>query len=298
MAKIIVPARGPKVTYTPGGVPRQPGYYNPGNLWDTGRPGESNREMNNGQGGSLPGWDYDRGAPMEGAVLGPDGFYVLEGGGGGAGGGALTGSPYYQQVLAAVNAGAAADAAARRTSIQQAMIGFGLVPEGFSDKYGDIDALTRSLAEKNTLTGISTRARLLQARADAIRMFSRSLAARGLRRSGAKGFGLRRRQLLFDQGYSDALTRLLGYTGNLYSQFGQNEYQRQLALAQALAYASSQMSGYGGGDGGGGGGKNIAYEYGGYFDSGKSLAPNTSLATTQFTKNFPESPASTESTYY
>jgi hypothetical protein len=155
------------------------------------------------------------------------------------------GSPYYQQVLAAVNAGSTADAAARRGAIQQALIGFGLVPEGFQDKYGDIDALTRSLAEKNTTSGLSTRARLLQARSDAIRQFSRGLSARGLRRSGTKGYGLRRRQLEFDQGYSDALGKLLGYTGGLYSQFAGNEYQRQLALASALANASQNLGDYG-----------------------------------------------------
>src|SRR3972149_3301578 len=115
----------PLVTYTPGGVPRQPGYNKPALPRNSGRPGETKREMNNGQGGSLPGWDYDRGAPMEGAVLGPDGFYVLEGGGGGAGGGALTGSPYYQQVLAAVNAGAAGGAAAPRKQGPPGEVGVG-----------------------------------------------------------------------------------------------------------------------------------------------------------------------------
>lgn len=180
------------------------------------------------------------------------------GGGGGAGtsptgggGGALTGSPYYQQVLAATNSAAAADAAARRAAIQQALISFGLVPEGFQDKYGDIDPLTRELAEKNTSSGLSTRARLLEARSEAIRQFSRGLSARGLRRSGAKGYGLRKRQLDFDRSYSDSLGKLLGYTGGLYNQFASNEYQRQMGLASALAYASQSLGDYGSGGGGG-----------------------------------------------
>ena len=172
------------------------------------------------------------------------------GGGGQAGtgaGGALTGSPYYQQVLAATNSAAAADAAARRASIQQALISFGLVPEGFQDKYGDIDPLTRELADKNTSSGLSTRARLLEARSDAIKSFSRGLSAKGLRRSGAKGYGLRRRQLDFDRSYSDSLGKLLGYTGGLYNQFASNEYQRQLGLAGALANASQSLGDYGNG---------------------------------------------------
>ncbi len=249
-------AATPQVTYTPNGIPRQPGFYNASNPYDTGRPGEQNRELNNGAGGKLNGWDYDKGAPMQGTTLGSDGLYSLGGGGGGggSGGGALESSPYYQQVLASTNSSAAADAASRRTAIQQAVIGWGDAPEGFSDKFGDVDQLTRDLASKNTSTGISTKARLLQARTDAIRKFTRSLSARGLRRSGAKGYGLRRRQLEFDQGYADALSKLLGYTGSTYSQFGQNEYQRQLALANALAYASQSLGAYGGASGTGGGG--------------------------------------------
>lgn len=193
----------------------------------------------------LQNWD---GSPIPVGDIGRGGG----GGTGGGGGGMLTSSPYYQQVLAATNSAAAADAAARRGAIQQALIGWGLVPEGFQDKYGDVDDLTRQLAGKNTASGISTHARMLQARADAIRQFSRGLSARGLRRSGAKGYGLRRRQLQFDQNYADALQKLLGYTGGLYSQFAGNEYQRQLQLANALAYASQNLGDYGGGGGGGG----------------------------------------------
>ena len=160
------------------------------------------------------------------------------GGGGGAGGSSIFGNPYYQQVLAAVNAAAAADAAGRRTGIQQALIGFGEAPTSFSDRYGDIDALTRELAAKNTSSGISTKARLIQALTDENRNTLRGLAARGQRRSGTRGYKLRRNQLKHDQGYSDALSNLLGYTGSLYSQFAQNEYQRALQMASAAQYAS------------------------------------------------------------
>lgn len=210
---------------------------------------------------SFGGYTFDsEGRPMSGGVPGDgpgqwvDGRPGARGGGGPGGGsagtgggGALMGSPYYQQVLAATNSAAAADAAARRSAIQQALISFGEVPEGFADKYGDIDALTRELAGKNTTSGISAKARLLEARNDAIRQFSRQLSARGMRRSGAKGWGLRRRQLDFDRNYSDALGKLLGYTSGLYNQFAANEYARQIGLANALANASSQLGDYGSG---------------------------------------------------
>lgn len=174
------------------------------------------------------------------------------GGSGGAGGSSVLSNPYYQQVLAAINAANAADSASRRTGLQQALISFGLVPENFNDKYGDVDALTRSLAEKNTTSGLSTRARLLASLKENNRLGLRSLASRGLRRSGARGFKLRRNQLEFDQQHSDALGNLLGYAGNLYSQFAQNEYQRALQLASAAQYASSQIDPGFGSDGDGG----------------------------------------------
>lgn len=218
------------------------------------------------------------GLPPANESEGYDIWQLPSGGGGGAGTGAtggaagtLASSPYYQQVLAATNSAATADAAARRSAIQQALISFGLVPEGFQDKYGDIDALTRDLAEKNTTSGLSTRARLLEARSDAIKRFSRGLSARGLRRSGAKGYGLRRRQLDFDRNYSDALGKLLGYTGGLYNQFASNEYQRQLGLANALAYASQSLGDYGGGGGSSGG----ATPYSANYSLANYVSPNS-----------------------
>lgn len=169
------------------------------------------------------------------------------GGPGGPGGSNILSNPYYQQVLAAINGAGASDAASRRTGIQQALIAFGLVPENFNDKYGDVDALTRSLADKNTTSGLSTRARLLQSFSDTNRTDLRNLNARGLRRSGTRGYKLRRNQLAFDQQNTDALGQLLGYSGSLYSQFAQNEYQRALQLAEAARFASTQVD-PGGGD--------------------------------------------------
>ena len=157
---------------------------------------------------------------------------------------AAVGSPWYQQALAATRSAEAADAAARKSAIQQALIQFGMVPEGFQDKYGDIDATTRSLATQNTTSGISAFARLKQALADSQRDASRRLAAKGLRRSGARGYALRKNQLGFDQNYSDAVGKLLGYTSGLYGNFANNAYQRQMGLSGALGSAINNMSGW------------------------------------------------------
>ncbi len=77
--QVALGAVEPKLTVTPAGAPRQPGYYNSSNPYDTGRHGEQNAELNGGRGGKLSGWDYDKGAPSPGTVLGDDGFYVLGG---------------------------------------------------------------------------------------------------------------------------------------------------------------------------------------------------------------------------
>lgn len=167
-------------------------------------------------------------------------------GGGGGGGGSLAqdaiNSPWYQQALAASNAASAADSAARRAAIQQMLIQFGVVPEGFTDPYSDVDQKTRDLAAANTASGISAKARLEKALKDAQTRSSRSLAARGLRRSGERGFQMRENQLGFDQSYSDAIAKLLSGTQGLYSNFAQNEYGRQMSLSQALQNAIQNMS--------------------------------------------------------
>lgn len=84
------PPKPPAVTYTPDGHARAPGYYNPGNPYDTGYHGQQNRESNGGRGGKLAGWDYDHARPMDpNAGLGADGLYNNLGGSGGGGGGSV-----------------------------------------------------------------------------------------------------------------------------------------------------------------------------------------------------------------
>ena len=167
---------------------------------------------------------------------------------------ALMANPYYQQIKSILDAQGVAEAANTRSSIQQALISFGLVPEGFRDKMNALDDLTKNLIAKNTESGISSYARLLQGKTDSIKDLVNRLSSRGLRRSGSKGFGLRRGQLDFDRVFQDSLSQLLGYTGGLYSTYANNKYNRQLQLAQTLFQLAQQYGGSGGGGGGGGGG--------------------------------------------
>lgn len=168
------------------------------------------------------------------------------GGGGGGGGGDLLSlalsSPYYQQVLAANRAAEQAAAAARKAALQQMLIQFGLIPEGFKDPYGDIDQTTRDLAAANTTSGISASARLKQALQDAQRGSVRNLTARGLRRSGTRGYQLRKNQLGYDQSYSDAVQQLLSGANSLYSNFAQGQYNRATNLSSALANAIASLN--------------------------------------------------------
>jgi hypothetical protein len=234
-------------------------------------------------GADLPGqWEWTPG--IIGARGGGD---PNAGGGGGAGGfaGGAINSPFYQQALAATQAAAAADAASRKAAIQQMLIQFGEVPTGFTDPYGDVDQTTRDLATKNTSSGISVAARLKQALADAQTQSSRRLAAKGLRRSGARGFNMRKNQLGFDQNYSDAVSKLLSGSQDVYKGFGQGEYNRSMGLASALQSAINSMSSfyrpssapsYSAPSGGGGGG---SYEA----PSAPAYTPTSPYSQPQFT---------------
>lgn len=204
---------------------------------------------------AIPGGnEWTPGLPGARGGTGPGGGAVAAGG---AGGNMLLASPWFQQAQAAVNAARAADEAYRRQAIEQMLIQFGVVPPGFTDPYGDITQTTRDLAQQNTASGISAAARLKQALADANRDTIQKLTARGLRRSGARGYGLRRNQLGYDQSYSDAVAKLLQGANAAYNSFAQNEYGRQMSLASALQSALNSMS------------------FGGSYNSGGSSAPKT-----------------------
>ncbi len=191
--------------------------------------------------------------------------------GGGPGPGSFdpTSNPFYQQMVSRVNASGAAQAASTRAAIQQALIAFGLVPEGFNDTMGALDDTTKALIEKNTSTGISGYARLLEAKKEGIKDLVNRTTARGLRRSGARGAGLRKNQLGADRQLADSLAALQSQIGGYYGQYAQSEADRQNQLASTLASIYSYYYGSGGGyqpyaPPSSGGGGSSGYGGGGY----------------------------------
>ena len=166
------------------------------------------------------------------------------GGPGAPGGG---GGPWYDQMRSLFQAQSQGEQANLRSAIQQMLIGMGLVPQGFDDKFGALDDTTKALIQKNTDTGISTYARLLEGKKDNLRDITSRLTSRGLRRSGARGNAMRRGQLGFDRNLSDFMSQLMGDIGNKYGQFSMNEYQRQLGLINAAMSNWSNWSSPGSG---------------------------------------------------
>lgn len=242
--------------YAPNGALIQPGYVSD-NPFDTGRTGERNAELGGGGKDTQSGWDYDAGAPRPGATQLGNGRWVMPGasdaggGGGGGDGSSIFGNPYFQQAEAAGKAASAADLADTKGAIQQLMVQFGLIPGNFQDKLGALDDTIRQLIDQNTKSGISQYARLLEGKSDIQRETINRLSARGLSRSGAKGYRLRRNTLDFERTLSDSIQAVLANVGGLQSGYASREYGRQMNLSQFLAQL---FSGWRGGGGGGGGG--------------------------------------------
>lgn len=233
-----------EITYTPNGIPRQPGYYDPNNPYDTGRTGERNAELGGGGKNTMSGWDYDAGRPKDGAYKDEAGNWTIGGGGGGGGGGmsSLFANPYYQQYQSQLQAQQAADLSDTKSQLQQLLIQFGMVPTGFKDSYGAIDDTIRNLIEQNTASGISQYARMMEGKDDVRRESLNRLGSRGLSRSGARGYRLRRNSLDFDRQFSDTLNSVLGNANALQSGYAGRELQRQQNLSQMLAQLSQQWS--------------------------------------------------------
>lgn len=179
---------------------------------------------------------YDPSKPAQNQFDERTGTYSTGGGGGGAVGGSdIFANPYYQQYASQTQAAQAADLADTKSQLQQLLIQFGMVPGNFQDKYGALDDTIRQLIQKNTESGISQYARLLQGKQDVQRDTVNQLASRGLSRSGAKGFALNRNQLDYDRTLSDSLNAVLGNSNQLQSGYAGRELQRQQGLSQFLA---------------------------------------------------------------
>jgi hypothetical protein len=193
-------------------------------------------------------WTWTPGLPGARGGTGPGGGGGISGGGGGD----LTASPYYQQYQSQLQAAQAADLANTKSALQQLLIQFGLVPEGFQDKYGALDDTIRQLIQKNTDTGVSQYARLMESKTDARNAAIANLAKRGLTRSGAKGYALRRGSLDFNRALSDAMGQVLGNANQLQGGYAQRDLERQSGLASLLAQlAAAWRPAYTSGRGGG-----------------------------------------------
>lgn len=162
----------------------------------------------------------------------------------------LFASPVYQQALAASRAAGTADLAGTRSGIQQLLIDFGLVPQGFQDKLGVLDDTIRSLINKNTESGISQWARLLDVAKDEQRQTVQNTTAAGQRRSGAYGWRLRRGKLADERRRADSLSGLLGTLNSSVSGLASRDYGRQMNLASVLAGLASSWNPVGGSGGG------------------------------------------------
>jgi hypothetical protein len=235
------------ITYTPNGVPRQPGYYDPKNPYDTGRAGERNSELGGGK-NTMSGWDYDAGRARDGARMQSDGVWV---GGAGApaagGGGGIPGSPVYAQTAAEGLAAYKKALARLNQNRQNTLTQFGYA--------GDIDPEAGTL--KNMRVDSSNPYGLYQnLRRGNAKSYEALRAAAAERRIGSKGLGA--------QGVSDArhewgaadASMAQALTGNISGYDAQQQdawqvyqnlmWQLQLEAARAAAAAAEYGGGWGG----------------------------------------------------
>lgn len=165
----------------------------------------------------------------------------------------LARNPYLQAANANRNAESIADKADRDARIRRAIIDFGYVPPNLvdfgqggpglpspqdpnvqdisypgQDQAGQvIDATTRELAGKNTTSGMSIWARLLDAAKIQSRDVVNAVGARGMFRSGETAYGLGRADLAANQGKYDAIKGLNDYIAGVQAAWAQAERLRQ-----------------------------------------------------------------------
>lgn len=136
----------------------------------------------------------------------------------------------YIQGRADLDAQGVASGASAAERIRQQLIEFGIVPQGFQDKYGWVNNETRQLAEQNTTAGLSTYARIQKAFKDAQRRAAKLRAARGMARSGETGYAFAEGDLLQRQNLADASGKFLNANRSVYDQYNADFMQRSAAL--------------------------------------------------------------------
>lgn len=120
----------------------------------------------------------------------------------------------------------------RRAAARQLAIQSGMIPQGYQDKFGDLDAATMQAAQANTQAGLSTQAMLEKAYQDQQRDWRNSLAARGMGRSGESVFAARESELADRQRRNQALQDLLGQFASLNQGYASGFAQNQNQLAE------------------------------------------------------------------
>lgn len=230
------------ITYTPNGVPRQRGYFDPKNLHDTGRAGERNAELGGGGKNTMAGWDYDAGRPRSGAVKQSDGVWTLPGQGGGGGG--IPGSAIAAQGLAFAKK-AYEQALARVTNQRQ-----GLTRQsGYTFDVDPTTGVMKSMrVDPNSLYGgFQLLNRSQAARSEAARA---SAIERGLGAGGGLGAQLESEARFMsgqeDANFSSSLIDMLSQLA-LQQQEAKNAYD--MAKWQAELEAARAAEGWGGGGG-------------------------------------------------
>lgn len=224
------------ITYTPNGIARQPGYYDPKNPYDTGRAGERNSELGGGK-NTMAGWDYDAGKARAGATMASDGVWHMPGGNvGGGGGGGVGGSIYGGMAAIAQKA---YDSAKARIGTERA---------GTRQNYG-------FNADGTQLDGLNFVGKFQQMNRSAAGMLDASREQALSRGLGGKGLGGRVANMPrydLDVAASD-LSR--GYQGILTSLDNQElsaaEQLQADLMAARMAQMQYDMANWGGGGGGG-----------------------------------------------
>jgi hypothetical protein len=171
----------------------------------------------------------------------------------------------YQQQLANLMAQSVADKASRDAALKRAVIAYGEAPDVATTASllglpaGDVgsifDPLTRQMAEQNTASGLSTKARVQQAYNDTQKQTVDTLAARGALQSGDLGWYSNRNLTDYNRKQYDQLNQLLDYLNGVQQGYVTAERARQQQEWEAMmeALKAAAESGGTGGTGGTGG---------------------------------------------
>lgn len=227
-------------------------YFNPGNPFDTGLPGEENREvlgryLDAGQHDYLRSLGWDPNAPVH-AHDNPNMPQYQ----GTSSGSYLAGDAEFNQLLQDMKAESVSDKASRDAGIKRSFINFGLgnfdlakaaQATGVGDLASILDPQTLELARNNQF---SVQKRIERGMADRQRDNRVALRQRGGVRSGESGFLAQRAQTDFDTDMFDSSQKLLDYISGAQSAFAQAERDRQRRQFEMALQAALRRQSFGG----------------------------------------------------